>query len=208
MKEWITIEDFDNYEINKEGVIKNKITKRLSFGSKNQKGYIICRLTYFKDGNTTRKDFYVHYLVAKYFLPNPNNYKYVYHKDGKKTNPHVDNLEWKKTLEEDVYIKSKGGYPLCEYDLDGNYIRTWVSAGVIEDIYSISSRTIHDVLKGKNKTAYGRQWRLFRQTKGESIDAVKLSKIYRLKIEERIKKGDYNFDVVIPPCYLYQVAQD
>ena len=32
--------------------------------------------------------------VAEYFLPNPNNYKFVLHKDKDKTNCHVNNLVW------------------------------------------------------------------------------------------------------------------
>ena len=37
---------------------------------------------------------YVHRLVAEVYLPNPNNYEYVKHKDGNRMNNHVSNLEW------------------------------------------------------------------------------------------------------------------
>jgi len=36
----------------------------------------------------------IHRLVALHFIPNPNNFSEVNHKDGDKTNNKADNLEW------------------------------------------------------------------------------------------------------------------
>lgn len=40
------------------------------------------------------KDEYVHRLVAKCFVPNPNGYSEVNHLDGNKENNNANNLEW------------------------------------------------------------------------------------------------------------------
>ena len=41
-----------------------------------------------------RKDLYIHRLVAQYFLPNPENKKYVNHKNCIRNDNSVENLEW------------------------------------------------------------------------------------------------------------------
>lgn len=44
--------------------------------------------------NGKRKKYLVHRLVAQAFIPNPNNYPIINHKDENKTNNAVWNLEW------------------------------------------------------------------------------------------------------------------
>ena len=57
---------------------------------KDTKGYYQVGLR----NNNGKKMLIVHRLVAMAFIPNPNNYKQINHKDEIKTNNHVDNLEW------------------------------------------------------------------------------------------------------------------
>ena len=56
------------------------------------KGYARVNLRYAHSRDY--KSFLVHRLVAGNFLPNPNNYQEVNHKDCNRINNSVDNLEW------------------------------------------------------------------------------------------------------------------
>lgn len=56
--------------------------------------------------NSKRKNYYVHRLVAEYFIANPNNYKQVNHKDLNKHNNSVDNLEWITDIDNKKHYQS------------------------------------------------------------------------------------------------------
>lgn len=58
---------------------------------KEDKGHL--RLTYW-DKDKVRQRVQVHVLVGLLFIPNPNNYPQINHKDGDKHNNFKDNLEW------------------------------------------------------------------------------------------------------------------
>lgn len=133
---WFPLLEFPNsqYEINRKGEVRNKTTGNQLNGTINKDGYLIYNLTV--DGKVYGR--MAHILVAKQFIPNPNNYPVVNHKDENKTNPCVDNLEWVTYAQNSKYGKAqvksadKRSVMVNEYDLDGTYIRTWKSA---KDIY-------------------------------------------------------------------------
>ena len=87
---WKDIKNYEGlYTIDENGNIKNsKGELRKVNYAKN--GY--CIIDLYK--NNIRKTHFVHRLVAEMFIPNPNNYKVINHKDGDKTNNNINNLEW------------------------------------------------------------------------------------------------------------------
>lgn len=62
----------------------------------NGAGYLSAQVATYKSesGKNKSKRDYIHRLVAKHFLDNPDNLPQVNHKDCDKSNNHVDNLEW------------------------------------------------------------------------------------------------------------------
>lgn len=80
-----TIPAISKYYIDKYGYVYDVNGVRLK-QTPNKGGYLRVSI----DGNLH----YVHRLVAEAFIPNPLNLPVVNHKDGDKTNNHVDNLEW------------------------------------------------------------------------------------------------------------------
>ena len=91
--------------------------------------------------NRKIKFYYIHQLVAEYFLPIPPELKgkrlCVTHIDGNKSNNNVLNLEWcnqsyntKHAYKNNLIKHYK--IEINQYDLEGNYIKTWESAKEIE----------------------------------------------------------------------------
>ena len=66
----------------------------------------------------------VHRLVAKAFIPNPQNLREVNHKDGNKLNNSLDNLEWVTTRENQLHARDMGLETKCKINMEiANMIR-------------------------------------------------------------------------------------
>ena len=88
----LNIEDiFMYYDVDDQGNVYSKWTKRFLKIYHTKKGYCIFGVTL-----PGRKScpFRVHRMVAYKYIPNPNNYPYINHKDLNKSNNRADNLEW------------------------------------------------------------------------------------------------------------------
>lgn len=75
-----------DYTITEFGEVINNRWNRKVKPQPNGKGYLRVHIA--------GKMRFVHRLVAEMYVPNPNNYPQVNHKDGNKTNNHASNLEW------------------------------------------------------------------------------------------------------------------
>lgn len=84
------IKDFEDYLIYDDGRIYSLKTNKFLKFNKSSNHYYSVEL--FNKNGSKRK--LVHRLVALAFLPNPNNYPQVNHKDENPLNNNVDNLEW------------------------------------------------------------------------------------------------------------------
>ena len=90
---WRDIEGHEgNYQISNYGRVKSfKGSKpRILSTCKDSKGYP--KATFTEDGKA--KTYLIHVLVARAFIPNPDNLPVVHHKDANPKNNHVDNLQW------------------------------------------------------------------------------------------------------------------
>lgn len=161
---WKDIIDYPNYQVSNLGNVKsiktNKILKPFSPVGE----YLKVSLS--KNGKA--KQFFIHRLVATAFIPNPNNLPEVNHiKEFEKTNNKVENLEWcdhsynqnygtrnKRVSEKMSRIKCK---KVNQYDLEGNYIKTWNSIKEAEK--EVGSNHISQCTKGRFKQTKGYIWR-------------------------------------------------
>lgn len=121
--------------------------------------------------NKKTKKFYIHRLVAEAFIKNYNKYPCINHKDENPANNNVENLEYCTQKYNNNYgnhnlkLKEtktkKYGKKINQYDLDGNFIKTWNSIREAEKELNISNANICKCLKDKKycKSAGGYKWK-------------------------------------------------
>lgn len=95
MKTWKSVPEFPGYEASTDGDIRSycKSTdspKLLTQTPVGREGHL--RVFLYRD--KIRFPLLVHRVIAKTFIPNPNKYPVVRHKDDNPTNNRVDNLAW------------------------------------------------------------------------------------------------------------------
>lgn len=83
--------NYIKYYVSNNGLIKNEKGRLMKAYPNPVSGYLIIRLV---ASRGISKGYYVHKLVAEAFIPNPNNYPEVNHKNEIRTDNRVENLEW------------------------------------------------------------------------------------------------------------------
>jgi hypothetical protein len=138
------------YKVSEIGLVVNN-SEHILKPAPDKDGYL--ELSLCKEG--VRTNFKVHRLVAKAYLPNPNNLPEVNHIDEDKTNNSVDNLEWctrQKNAEHTLakhykFISPEGEvvsiYNLTKFSRENN----------------LSQGNMSEVALGKRKSHHG--WKLY-----------------------------------------------
>ena len=167
---WKPIEECKDYHISNLGRIKSfkydKVNGKIMKPSRSTKGYLQLDLRLDGRKSQNRVHLGVHRLVARAFIPNPDNLPQVNHKDENKENNCVDNLEWCTNEYNATYgtkserVAQHHRKPVCSVDDSGN----------IEEFggLRLASRMMTGDPKGEcNKIsraiktggiAYGRRW--------------------------------------------------
>jgi hypothetical protein len=106
--------------------------------------------------NGKAKTFEIHLLVAKAFIPNPNNLPMVNHIDEDKTNNHVENLEWCTNQYNVRYSSAKA---VDVYTKDGEFVETLEAIADAAAKYNTEVSNISACCKRKYGTCAGYQFR-------------------------------------------------
>lgn len=158
---WKSVKGFEElYEISNYGRVKsigsyNTCKKGVLKPMVDSDGYL--HVVLYNKG--IRKDMSVHRLVATAFIPNPNKYKYVNHKDENPKNNHAYNLEWCTNSYNLIYSR---GIKVAQYSKKNNLIKVFNSIADASRECNIPTTNISKCCKGKRQSAGKFIWKYVR----------------------------------------------
>lgn len=155
---WKPIQGFEGlYEVSNLGRVKsigtyNTCKKGIMRPMIDTDGYPHVRL--YNSGMS--RDVSIHRLVAAAFIPNPNNYKYVNHKDENTRNNTVANLEW---CTNSYNLAYSNGKKVKQYSKSGDFIKEFNCIADASRECNISTTNISKCCKGKRHSAGKYVWK-------------------------------------------------
>lgn len=146
----------ENYSVSERGELRNDKTNKMLKLRPNHGTYLKTNISI----NGKLKTVFVHRLVAEAFIPNPNNYPFINHKDENKQNNGVDNLEWCTPKYNSNYGNALKGRTkkLKQYDLNGNLIEEYNSVKEASIKLNLNGNCIYRVCSKHRKTYKGFKW--------------------------------------------------
>ena len=167
-EEWRDLPEFeDKYMVSDQGNVYSKARKKVLSLKRNHDGYL--RIQIFS-GQQQYTYVSVHRLVAKAFIPNPEDKPFINHKNGVKDDNRIENLEWVTQKENIQHAwrtglarrnkNGNGSKAVDQFDLEGNYIRTFPSTMEAERVTGAWHGAITKCCKHKPnyRTAGGFKW--------------------------------------------------
>lgn len=173
---WKPIEGYEGlYEVSDQGRVRNiKRGGRIMALSTVTHGYIVANLS--KDGKT--RSVLVHRIVAKAFIPNPENKEQVNHIDGIKSNNSADNLEWVTPHENILHAINTGLMPNTHMEIGNDFLKK------CRENKGWSQKELADALNIKVSTVASLE-RSILYTRSRSVSTIyRLAKALGVSIEE------------------------